>query len=68
MKSESVYNPHKQTELQDENSDVRKLFLDVLKIWPFMLIFIVINLCIAYVLVKKSNPTYQVKATLEMKR
>lgn len=68
MKSESVYNPYKQAEQIEENSDVRKLFIDVLKIWPFILVFIVFNLCIAYVVIKRTNPTYQVKATLEIKQ
>lgn len=68
MKPESVYNPYKQAETIEENSDVKKLFIDVLKIWPFIVVFVLANLCIAYVVTKSTNPTYLVKATLEIKK
>jgi capsular exopolysaccharide synthesis family protein len=67
MKPESLYTLSKQADA-DENSDIKKLFIDVLKIWPYIAVFVLINLCIAYVYIRTTNPTYQVKATLEIKQ
>ncbi|RZK22212.1 MAG: hypothetical protein EOO43_09890 [Flavobacterium sp.] len=68
MKPENIHTISKPKERVDENSDIRKLFLDVLKIWPIILVFVLVNLCIAYIMLKITNPTYQVKATLEIKQ
>jgi len=65
MKAETENRYPEQT---DENSDIRKLIADVLKIWPYIGCFIIFNLIVAYVMVKKANPTYQVAATLEIKK
>lgn len=68
MKPENIHTISKPKERVDENSDIRKLFVDVVKIWPYILVFVLVNLCIAYILLKTANPTYQVKATLEIKQ
>ncbi|WP_199117589.1 polysaccharide biosynthesis tyrosine autokinase [Pedobacter sp. ASV28] len=68
MKAENIHTLSKQKERTDENSDIKKLFIDVLKVWPVIVAFVIINLGIAYVTIKRTNPTYQVKATLEIKQ
>ncbi|WP_461790320.1 GumC family protein [Pedobacter sp.] len=68
MKPENIHTISKPKERVDENSDIKKLFADVIKIWPYILVFVFVNLCIAYILLKTTNPTYQVKATLEIKQ
>lgn len=52
----------------DDNADLKKLFYDLLRIWPVVLLLILINLGIAYLLTRRANPTYQTQATLEIKQ
>lgn len=56
------------TKSTDDNADIKKLFYDFIKIWPIVLLIVVFNICLAYLLTRKTNPTYQVKATLEIKQ
>ncbi|PTT02321.1 tyrosine protein kinase [Pedobacter sp. HMWF019] len=51
----------------DDNADLKKLFHDLLRIWPAVVVLILVNLCIAYLLTRRANPTYQTQATLEIK-
>lgn len=59
---------HQKLKATDDNADLKKLFYDLLRIWPAVLLLILLNLCIAYLLTRKSNPTYQAQATLEIKQ
>lgn len=54
--------------IAEDNAAIRKLLADFLNIWPYVLLFILVNLILAYFISGSVNPVYQVQATMVIKQ